>query len=157
MLMNNNEISIYTDGSSLGNPGPGGYGAVIYAPKQQLRKELFEGFRKTTNNRMELLAVIVALEALKQPNQKVVVHSDSTYVVRAVEKRWLWNWLKNGFKGKKNQDLWRRFLQVFKKHQVRFQWVEGHTGITENERCDQLATAAAAGADLLIDKEYENS
>jgi ribonuclease HI len=144
-------ITIYTDGASTGNPGPGGYGTVLISPAHQLRKELSQGYKMTTNNRMELLAVIVGLEALKQPNQQVTVYSDSQYVVNAVEKGWLFNWIKTGFKGKKNADLWTRFHRVFKQHHVKFQWVKGHNGNPENERCDQLATAAARSTSLLDD------
>lgn len=147
-------ITIYTDGSSRGNPGPGGYGVVLSF--KQHRKELSEGFRSTTNNRMELLAVIVGLEAITKPNAPVTVYSDSKYVVDAVEKGWLWGWIKKGFKGKKNKDLWLRFAEVYRKHRVAFQWVKGHAGIPENERCDQLAVQAAEGGKLKIDFEFEN-
>ncbi len=148
-------IIIYTDGAALGNPGAGGYGAVLYSPQHNKRLELSEGYRLTTNNRMELLAAIVALEALKLPNQEVVLHSDSQYVVNAVSKGWIWDWLKKDFKGKKNEDLWRRFISIYQKHRVKLVWVKGHAGIPENERCDQLATAAARNPDLLIDHAYE--
>lgn len=147
-------IRIYTDGASRGNPGPGGYGTVLLAGPY--RKELSEGFRKTTNNRMELLAVIKGLEALKKEGSEVLVYSDSKYVVDAVEKGWIWGWVKKGFKGKKNEDLWRRFLEIYKKHKVKFQWVKGHAGNTENERCDQLAVQAAALPSLPADKGYES-
>ena len=147
-------ITIYTDGSSRGNPGPGGYGVVM--KYKDLRKEISEGFRSTTNNRMELLAVIVGLEALKKPNTPVTVYSDSKYVVDAVEKGWLWSWMKKGFKGKKNKDLWQRFAEIYKVHRVKFQWVKGHAGIPENERCDQLAVEAAEGGNLKIDSPFEN-
>lgn len=134
-------IEIFTDGASSGNPGPGGFGAILR--KQQHYKEISAGFRKTTNNRMELLAVICALEAIKQPRQQVMVFSDSKYVVDAVEKKWLLGWLKIDFKGKKNRDLWLRFYQVYRKHDVSFTWVKGHAGHPENERCDELAVQAA--------------
>ena len=147
-------IIIYTDGSSRGNPGPGGYGTVL--KYKEHRKELSEGFRKTTNNRMELLAVIVGLEAITKPNAPVTVYSDSKYVIDSVEKGWLWGWIKKGFKGKKNKDLWLRFAEVFKLHRVSFQWVKGHAGIPENERCDQLAVEAATGGNLKVDTEFEN-
>ncbi|MGW8123049.1 ribonuclease HI [Roseivirga echinicomitans] len=147
-------IIIYTDGSSRGNPGPGGYGTVL--KYKEHRKELSEGFRKTTNNRMELLAVIMGLEAINVPNAPVTVYSDSKYVIDSVDKGWLWGWMKKGFKGKKNKDLWLRFAEVYKKHRVTFQWVKGHAGIPENERCDELAVNAAMGADLKIDTEFEN-
>ncbi|WP_028298348.1 ribonuclease HI [Olivibacter sitiensis] len=133
-------IEIYTDGASSGNPGPGGYGVILRSGKYY--KELSEGFRKTTNNRMELMAVIVGLEALKKPGHQVTIYSDSKYVIDAIEKKWLWGWLKKGFAGKKNKDLWLRFLQVYKLHEVKFIWVKGHAGHPENERCDVLAVQA---------------
>ncbi len=145
-------IVIYTDGASQGNPGPGGYGVVM--KYKQHRKEISEGFQKTTNNRMELLAVIVALEALKEKNLPVTIYSDSKYVVDSVEKGWLWGWVKKGFKGKKNKDLWQRFIPAYKNQKVKFKWVKGHAGIPENERCDELAVKAAEGGRLLIDKGY---
>jgi ribonuclease HI len=145
---------MYTDGSSRGNPGPGGYGVVL--KYNQHRKELSEGFRKTTNNRMELLAVIAGLEALKEPGQAVKVFSDSKYVVDAVEKGWIWGWVKKNFKDKKNEDLWRRFIQVYNKHKVKFEWLKGHAGDIENEICDRLAVKSAEGFDLKIDHGYEN-
>ena len=148
-------INIYTDGASSGNPGPGGYGTILIY--KQHRKEISEGFRKTTNNRMELLAVIKGLEALKGTGKQVTVVSDSKYVVESVEKGWLWNWVKKDFKGKKNDDLWRRFIPTYKKHKVKFQWVKGHAGHPLNERCDELAVAAAAGTQLLVDQGYEMS
>jgi len=147
-------ITIYTDGSSKGNPGPGGYGTVL--KYKALRKELSEGYRKTTNNRMELLAVIKGLEAIKIPNAPVTVYSDSKYVVDSVEKGWLWGWIKKGFKGKKNKDLWLRYAEIHKVHRVAFQWVKGHAGNEENERCDELAVDAAEGSNLQIDLEFEN-
>ncbi|MGB3179968.1 MAG: ribonuclease HI [Cyclobacteriaceae bacterium] len=149
------QITMYTDGSSLGNPGPGGYGTVLMAGPH--RKEISEGFRKTTNNRMELLAVIIGLEALKKPGMEVTVYSDSKYVVDAVMKGWLWGWRKKNFKGKKNPDLWRRFIDAYNKHDVKLKWVKGHAGIPENERCDQLAVASAEGSNLLIDEGYESA
>jgi ribonuclease HI len=147
-------IEIYTDGASSGNPGPGGYGAILR--KGDHYKELTEGFRKTTNNRMELLAVIVALEALKNPNQKVTIYSDSKYVIDAIEKGWLFGWLKTDFKGKKNKDLWLRFYAVYKKHQIKFQWVKGHAGHPENERCDDLAVQSSKNRQSWkVDKFFE--
>lgn len=146
-------IEIYTDGASSGNPGPGGYGVILRSGQHY--KELSQGFRKTTNNRMELLAVIVALEALKTPNQQVVVYSDSKYVIDAIEKRWVNGWVAKGFVGKKNKDLWMRYLNVSKLHQVKFVWVRGHNGHPENERCDQLAVAASKSRELLIDSVFE--
>jgi len=148
-------ITIYTDGAAKGNPGNGGYGVVMLY--KQHRKELSEGFRKTTNNRMELLAVIVGLEMLKNEGSRVTVYSDSKYVVDAVEKGWLWNWEKKGFAKKKNPDLWKRFIPAYKKHYIKFQWVKGHAGIPENERCDQLAVEAAEGPNLPADVGYEAS
>jgi ribonuclease HI len=147
-------IIMYTDGASKGNPGPGGFGTVLMY--NQHRKEISQGYRKTTNNRMELMAVIAGLEALKGEGHEVVVYSDSKYVVEAVEKGWVWSWLKKGFKGKKNEDLWRRFIEVYKKHRVKFKWVKGHAGNTENEKCDVLAVTSAEGPDLAIDHGYEN-
>lgn len=150
-------IVIFTDGAAKGNPGPGGYGTVMLAKVngQEYRKELSEGFRKTTNNRMELLAVIKGLETIKKPGAEVMVYSDSKYVVEAVEKGWVFNWQKKAFKKKANPDLWQRFLDVYKNHQVKFKWVKGHAGIPENERCDELAVEAAEGANLQIDEGYE--
>lgn len=145
-------ITIYTDGAARGNPGPGGYGAVLMSG--QFRKELSDGFELTTNNRMELLAVIVALEALKVENSQVTIYSDSKYVVDAVEKGWIWNWVKIRFKGKKNEDLWLRFLKVYQKHKVKFVWIKGHDDIPENERCDQLAVEASLQPRLKKDTGY---
>ena len=146
-------ISIYTDGASRGNPGPGGYGVVMLAGS--LRKEISEGFRLTTNNRMELLSVIVALEALKKEGSSVTLYSDSKYVVDAVEQKWVLGWEKKNFKGKKNPDLWKRFLNIYRKHNVKFIWVKGHSTNKENNRCDELAVEAALGADLKVDAGYE--
>lgn len=145
-------ITIYTDGASRGNPGPGGYGVVLKYKKH--RKELSAGFKKTTNNRMELLAVIVGLEALKEEKLPVTIYSDSKYVVDAVDKGWLWNWVKKDFKDKKNKDLWKRFIPAYKKQKVKFKWVKGHAGNPENERCDALAVAAAQGNRLLEDRGF---
>lgn len=146
-------ITIYTDGAAKGNPGPGGYGTIL--DFQGKRKELSEGFRMTTNNRMELLAVIKGLEAIKKPGWNVLVYSDSKYVVDAVEKGWLKGWVTKGFKGKKNVDLWKRYLKIAEKHNVKFKWVKGHAGHPENERCDELAVMAAEGSGLKVDKEFE--
>jgi ribonuclease HI len=148
-------ITIYTDGAAKGNPGPGGYGVVLLSG--QFRKELSDGFELTTNNRMELLAVIVGLEALKIEGSDVTIYSDSKYVVDAVEKGWIWNWIKIRFKGKKNEDLWLRFLKIYPKHRVKFVWVKGHANIPENERCDQLAVAAATQPRLKKDTGYLTS
>ena len=148
------EIKIYTDGASRGNPGPGGYGAIlIYADKQ---KELSQGYRLTTNNRMELMAVIAGLEALKKTGLKITIYSDSQYIVKALNEGWLNKWMATNFaKGKKNKDLWVKFYNLYKQHQTKFVWVKGHAENTFNNRCDELATAAADGKDLLIDEGYE--
>jgi ribonuclease HI len=146
-------ITVYTDGSSRGNPGPGGYGIVLKSGSH--RKEVSQGFKYTTNNRMELMSVIVALEMLKNANSEVVVYSDSKYVVDSIEQKWVFGWQKKGFKGKKNPDLWKRFLQIHPKHKVKFKWIKGHNENPENERCDELAVAAATGGNLLIDEGYE--
>lgn len=140
------EITIYTDGAASGNPGPGGYGVVLISGKHRLEKS--EGFRLTTNNRMELLAVITGLEALKRPGSKVVIYTDSKYVADPVEKGWLFQWEAKAFKKKKNQDLWIRFLKVYRKHNVRFIWIKGHNNNKENEICDRLAVEAY-GSDIL--------
>jgi ribonuclease HI len=135
------EISIYTDGASSGNPGPGGYGVVLIYGKHRLEKA--EGFRHTTNNRMELMAVIVGLEALKIPDSRVVIYTDSRYVADAVEKGWVFQWETKAFKNKKNPDLWIRFLKIYRQHKVRIVWIKGHADNVENERCDSLAVAAS--------------
>ena len=145
-------ITIYTDGSALGNPGAGGYGAVLLCGA--LRKELSAGFRLTTNNRMELMAVCVALEALKIDGSNVTIYSDSKYVVDAVSKGWVFGWEKKCFAGRKNHDLWIRFLRVYRRHHVRFVWVKGHAETVENNRCDQLAVAAANSKPLYEDTGY---
>lgn len=145
-------VTIYTDGSALGNPGPGGYGIVMMAPPNH-RKEMSAGYRMTTNNRMELMAVIVALEALKV-RCDVTVYSDSRYVVDAVAKGWVFGWEKKGFAGKKNPDLWMRFLTVYRRHNVHFEWVKGHASNPLNERCDFLAQTAARGKELAEDRGY---
>ncbi len=146
------EITIYTDGAASGNPGPGGYGVVLISGKHRLEKS--EGFRLTTNNRMELLAVITGLEALKIPNSKVVIYTDSRYVSDSVEKGWVFQWESKGFKKKKNPDLWIRFLKIYRKHKVRFVWIKGHSNNTENEVCDRLAVAAYGGGNLREDTGY---
>lgn len=148
-------INLYTDGSSRGNPGPGGYGVVLSCGPH--RKELSGGFRSTTNNRMELLAVIVGLEAIKRQNAQVNVYSDSSYVVKAVNEGWLSNWQKKGLHKQKNADLWERFLVISRKHQLRFFWIKGHAGHPENERCDQLATTAAMSDSLAVDRWFEEN
>ena len=149
------QITIYTDGAARGNPGKGGYGTVLMSGKH--RKELAEGFKLTTNNRMELLAVIVGLEALKNEGSSVTIYSDSKYVVDSVEKKWVFNWEKKSFKDKKNPDLWKRYLKVHKKHNIKLIWIKGHANIKENERCDQLAVEASFKPDLLVDVGYINS
>lgn len=147
-------LTIYTDGAARGNPGPGGYGAILKWGSTE--KELSGGFRLTTNNRMELLAVISALEALTKPNLKIVVYSDSKYVVNAVQEGWLNNWMRTDFKGgKKNKDLWKKYHQLAKQHQVQFVWVKGHADNAYNNRCDVLATTAADGKNLGVDEAYE--
>ena len=148
-------IIIFTDGAAKGNPGPGGYGAVSKFGKH--RKELSEGLRLTTNNRMELLAVIRALQELKTTEFPVQIYSDSKYVVDAIEKGWLWSWQKKGFKDKKNPDLWLRYIPLHLKYKPKFIWVKGHAGNPENERCDQLAVAAAERPNLPPDLGYEQS
>ena len=151
--MSTNGLTIYTDGASRGNPGPGGYGAILKWGNTE--KELSKGYRKTTNNRMELLAVIAALEALTKEGLHITIYSDSQYVVKAVEQGWLKNWVATDFKGgKKNKDLWLRFYELSKKHHIKFVWVRGHADNPYNNRCDELATAAADGYDLLIDEGY---
>lgn len=147
------DITIYTDGASQGNPGPGGFGIVFLSGGH--RKEFSQGYRLTTNNRMELLSVIVALEMLKGEGHNVTIFSDSKYVVDAVEQKWIFGWQKNNFKNKKNPDLWQRFLRIYPKHQVHFVWVKGHASNKENNRCDELAVKAAKTPPLLIDEWYE--
>ena len=147
---------MYTDGASRGNPGPGGYGTILIWG--QHKKELSGGYRLTTNNRMELMAVLAGLEALKTAGLHIVIYSDSQYVVNAVEKGWLTNWIKTEFKGgKKNQDLWMKYAALSQKHRVRFTWVKGHASNPFNNRCDELATSAADGSHLLTDEGYENA
>ncbi|MEI6947259.1 ribonuclease HI [Paraflavisolibacter sp. H34] len=148
------EVIIYTDGSSRGNPGRGGYGAILMSGTK--RKELAQGYRRTTNNRMELMGVIAALEALKKPGLNVTVYSDSQYIVKALNEGWLNKWMATNFAGgKKNKDLWVRFYNLFKQHHVKFIWVKGHAENPYNNRCDQLATAAADGGNLLEDEGFE--
>jgi ribonuclease HI len=148
------ELIMYTDGASRGNPGPGGYGVVLIW--KGITKELSGGYRLTTNNRMELMAVIAGLEALKKENLSVVVYSDSQYVVKAVQEGWLKNWIATDFKGgKKNKDLWLHYADLARKNRIRFVWVRGHAENPNNNRCDELATAAADGSDLGIDAEFE--
>jgi ribonuclease HI len=151
------KVNVYTDGACSGNPGKGGYGIIMEWVGKPYAKEFSEGFRLTTNNRMELLAVIVALEQLKKEGIHVVVYSDSKYVVDSVEKKWVFSWVKKGFKNKKNADLWRRFLVVYKKNDVKFNWIKGHNEHPQNERCDQLAVEAAKKESLQVDEGFEDS
>ena len=147
------QLIIYTDGAARGNPGPGGYGAILMWGDK--RKELSQGFRKTTNNRMELMAVIAALKALNRTGLNITICSDSSYVVNAIEKGWLKNWIRQGFKDKKNPDLWREYAQLAAPHYVKMVWVKGHADNPFNNRCDELATAAADSNNLLVDAGYE--
>ena len=147
-------IKIYTDGSSIGNPGQGGYGIVMLSGDGKYKKEFSQGFKITTNNRMELLAVIIGLENLKFKNCNVKIYTDSKYVSDAVEKGWLFDWEKKGFKNKKNPDLWRRFLKIYMNHNIEFQWIKGHNNNFYNERCDFLANLAAKNSNLIEDKGY---
>ena len=150
-----NHISIYTDGSSRGNPGPGGYGTILLYDHH--RKEISKGFRHTTNNRMELMAVIAGLELIKKPELPVVIYSDSQYVVRAIEEGWLKTWIKTNFKGgKKNSDLWRIYYELSQQFNIKMVWVKGHADNPLNNRCDELATSAADGKHLAVDKGYED-
>jgi len=148
-------VIIYTDGSAKGNPGNGGYGVVMISGSH--RKEISEGFALTTNNRMELLSVIVGLESLKKEKTLVTIYSDSKYVVDSVEKKWVFGWEKKNFGKKKNPDLWIRFLKIYRKQNVKFVWIKGHANIKENERCDELAVNAAEGSNLKKDVWYENN
>lgn len=149
------QVHIYTDGAARGNPGPGGYGIVMEWVGKPYRKEFSRGFQHTTNNRMELLAVIDALKKLKNPDTEAVVFTDSKYVADAVEKGWVFSWEKKGFKDRKNTDLWKAFLEEYRKHKVKFHWIRGHNNHLQNERCDALAVAASKQKRLLIDKGFE--
>jgi len=148
-------VEIYTDGAAKGNPGNGGYGVVLLSGKH--RKEISQGFKLTTNNRMELLAVIIGLESLKKEGETVIIYSDSKYVVDAVEKKWVFGWEKKNFYKKKNPDLWIRFLKIYRQHNVTFKWVKGHSNNLENDRCDLLAVEASEGSMLEKDDWYERS
>lgn len=150
------DVHIYTDGAAKGNPGPGGYGVVMEWVGKPYKKEFYEGFRYTTNNRMELLAVIVGLEKLKNKGTSVLVISDSKYVVDSVVKKWVFGWEKKGFVGKKNPDLWQRFLKIYRHHKVDFKWIKGHNNHPQNERCDELAVYAASQKNLVADAFYES-
>jgi ribonuclease HI len=152
--MSGHQLIIYTDGAARGNPGPGGYGVVLMWGDKQ--KEISGGYRLTTNNRMELMAVIVALESLTKKNIPLTIYTDSQYIVNAIQQKWLDNWIRTDFKGgKKNKDLWLRFYKLAKDYDIKFVWVKGHADNPFNNRCDQLATAAADGNNLLIDEVYE--
>ena len=146
------KIKIYTDGSSIGNPGPGGYGIILYWEGKI--RELTGGYRKTTNNRMELLAVIIGLESLKYKPSNVTIFSDSKYVIDSIEKKWVFNWEKKNFKGKKNHDLWKRLLEIYREHEIKFRWIKGHNNHPQNERCDFLALQSAKGSSLSIYEFY---
>ena len=148
-------MSLYTDGACSGNPGPGGYGIVLLSGKY--RKELSAGYRLTTNNRMELLSVVVGLESLKKTKTTVTVYSDSKYIVNAVEKKWVFSWEKKNFNNKKNPDLWIRFLKIYRRHIVTFVWIKGHANNKENERCDELAVKVTESENLEVDSWYENN
>ena len=148
------EVIMYTDGASRGNPGPGGYGVILQSGNRE--KELSQGYRLTTNNRMELMGVIAGLEALKKKGLNITIYSDSQYIVKAIKEGWLNKWLATNFaKGKKNKDLWVRFYNLYVLHHVKFVWVKGHADNEYNNRCDVLATSAADGSNLLIDEGYE--
>jgi len=152
--LDNKHLIIYTDGAARGNPGPGGYGTILMWGNT--KKELSGGYRYTTNNRMEIMAVIAGLEALKKENLNITIYSDSQYVVKAVQEGWLKNWVATNFKGgKKNKDLWLHYHDLAQKNNIRFVWVKGHASNPHNNRCDELATAAADGKNLLVDEEYE--
>jgi ribonuclease HI len=147
-------IEIFTDGACSGNPGPGGFAVILRSGTHY--KEISAGFRKTTNNRMELLAAITGLESIKTLDQEVLIYSDSKYVIDAIEKKWIYGWMKKGFAGKKNKDLWLRFITAYNKHKVKFKWVKGHAGHLENERCDELAVQASLDKkNQLIDSVFE--
>ena len=146
-------IKLFTDGAAKGNPGPGGFGSILRYGQHE--KEISRGYRLTTNNRMELLAVIAGLEAIKKPGIPVTVYSDSKYVVEAVKQGWIWGWEKKDFKNKANPDLWKRYIKLHHKYEPKFVWIRGHAGHPENERCDRLAVAAAEDADLEVDEGYE--
>ena len=154
MSTNGHQLIIYTDGSSRGNPGPGGFGVILMWGDK--RKEISAGYRRTTNNRMELLGVITALESLTKKNIPLTIYTDSQYIVKAVQEKWLDKWIRTNFAGgKKNKDLWTRFFNLAKDYQITFKWVKGHADNPFNNRCDILATTAADGQNLLVDEEYE--
>lgn len=147
-------VNIYTDGAASGNPGPGGYGVVMESGK--LRKEFSGGFRNTTNNRMELLATIVAMKALKRTDIDLHIYTDSKYVSDAINKGWLFNWEKKGYKGKKNIDLWKEFIQLYRQYKPKLHWIKGHNNHPQNERCDRLAVDAYKSGNLAVDHGFED-
>ncbi len=151
--INTPTVIVYTDGAASGNPGPGGYGVVMKSGKH--RREISQGYKLTTNNRMELLAVIVALEQLRYDQSEVTIYSDSKYVCEAVNQGWLFNWESKRFKKKKNQDLWIRFLKIYRQHRAKLVWIKGHNNIPENERCDELAVEASKQDMLMEDEGYQ--
>lgn len=151
------QINLYTDGAARGNPGPGGYGIVLESPEKRYRKEFAEGFKHTTNNRMELLAVIEGLRKLRSDGMQVTVYTDSKYVADAVEKKWVFGWERKNFRDRKNADLWMQFLVEFRKHQVRFVWIKGHNNHPQNERCDALAVAASKQPNLKEDSGFNEA
>jgi len=153
--LNNPKVHIYTDGAARGNPGPGGYGVVMEWVGKPYKKEFSKGFKHTTNNRMELLAVIDALKKLKNPGTQVLVFTDSKYVVDSVKKGWVFGWEKKGYKDRKNTDLWKDFLVEYRKHEVDFKWIRGHNNHIQNERCDVLAVEASKQPRLLIDQGFK--
>lgn len=156
MTTSNKELIIYTDGASRGNPGPGGYGVILQWGSRS--RELSAGYRRTTNNRMELMAVIAALEALNREGLTITIYSDSQYVVKAVSEGWLRKWIATDFAGgKKNKDLWMRYYRLSQKHTIKFAWVRGHADNPMNNRCDKLATTAADGRNLLVDEGFESN
>ncbi|HNW00184.1 MAG TPA: ribonuclease HI [Chitinophagales bacterium] len=147
-------VQMYTDGSAKGNPGPGGFGTILRYGRHE--KELSGGFRRTTNNRMELMAVIAGLEAMTKEGLDITIYTDSKYVCEAIEKRWIYGWMQKSFAGKKNADLWMRLMRSYARHKVKFIWIKGHAGHPENERCDALAQATADLPNLPPDTGYEN-
>lgn len=149
-------IEIYTDGACSGNPGPGGYGILMRVPEKNYQKTFAQGFRKTTNNRMELMAVTAALSKLKSADNDVHIFTDSKYVADAINQKWIYGWIKRGWKNVKNPDLWREFYKLYQLHNPHFHWIKGHDGHPENEICDQLAVAASKSGDLAIDTYFEN-
>ncbi|QYA24798.1 ribonuclease HI [Gramella sp. MT6] len=153
--MHTPEVHIYTDGAARGNPGPGGFGIVMEWVGKPYKKEFAQGFKLTTNNRMELMAVIVAISKLKNPGTQATVFTDSKYVADAVNKGWVFGWEKKNFVNRKNSDLWKAFLKVYRRHKVKFQWIKGHNDHPQNERCDALAVIASKGKNLLEDTGYK--